>query len=60
MLSFRQATMLIHKREGMQGFMRGFNAAMVKNFSTAGTYFSFLFYIETQLKRSGLLSDSKL
>jgi hypothetical protein len=53
-LTFREACMLIQQKEGPKGFLRGFNAAMIKNFSTAGTYFSFLHFAEEHLKSFGL------
>ena len=38
--------------------MRGFTPSILKNTLNAGTYFSLLFYSETILYQTGLLSDS--
>ena len=52
-----QATRMIYTKEGLPGFMRGFTPSVLKNTLNAGTYFSVLFYAETLLMRTGLLSD---
>jgi len=57
-LSFTEATKLIYMREGFQGYMRGFTPSMLKNTINAGSYFSMLYYFETNLRKSGLLPES--
>ena len=50
--------MLIYRREGLLGYMRGLTPSIMKNTLTAGSYFSCLYYIENLLKRTQMLSDS--
>jgi solute carrier family 25, member 38 len=58
-LSFYEATLLIKQTEGYKGYLRGFTPAVIKNFSTAGTYFSFLFYTEELLQKTRMFNDSQ-
>lgn len=58
-LSFSEATLLIKQTEGYRGYLRGFAPALIKNFSTAGTYFSFLFYTEELLQKTKMFNDSQ-
>lgn len=57
-LSFLEATKFIYRREGLTGYMRGFTPSMLKNTINAGSYFSMLYYFETNLRKSGLLPES--
>ncbi len=58
-LTARQATTFIYRKEGMQGFMRGFTPSMLKNTLNAGSYFSMLYYTETLIRGTGLFNDSQ-
>ena len=58
-LTARQATLFIYRKEGMQGFMRGFVPSMLKNTLNAGSYFSMLYYTETLIRGTGLFNDSQ-
>ena len=40
--------------------MRGFTPSMLKNTLNAGSYFSMLYYFETNLRKSGLLPESQV
>ena len=59
-LSFREATTLIYRKEGMGGFMRGLALAVYKNFLNAGVYYSILFYSETYLKLLGFDNEKQV
>ena len=59
-LTFREATLLISRKEGPKGFMRGFVPSMMKNTLNAGTYFSMLYYTETLIRATGLFHDSQV
>lgn len=59
-LTFREATMLIQRKEGMKGFLRGLTPSIIKNTLNAGTYYSILFYMETTLKLMGFQNDSQV
>ena len=59
-LTARQATMLIYRKEGLGGFMRGFVPSMMKNTLVAGTYFSMLYYFETLLHATGFFGNSQV
>ena len=59
-LSFREATKLIYMREGLPGYMRGFTPSMLKNTLNAGSYFSMLYYFETNLRKTGLFPESQV
>lgn len=57
-LTFREATMLIYRKEGSGGFLRGLSPSIIKNTLNAGTYYSILFYVETSLKLMGFNNES--
>ena len=59
-LSFREATSLIYRKEGMQGFLRGLMPACVKTTLNAGVYYSILFYTETYLRMIGFKNDGQI
>jgi len=59
-LTARQATLFIYRKEGFNGFMRGFVPSMMKNTLNAGSYFSMLYYTETLLRTTGLFKDSQV
>ncbi len=59
-MTARQATVFIYRKEGMQGFMRGFVPSMLKNTLNAGSYFSMLYYTETLIRSTGLFSESSV
>lgn len=59
-LTARQATLLIYRREGFPGFMRGFTPSMLKNTLNAGSYFSMLYYTETLIRQTGLFKESQI
>ena len=59
-LSFREATTLIYRKEGMGGFMRGLALAVIKNFLNAGVYYSILFYSESHLKLLGFDNEKQV
>ena len=52
-LTFKEATELIYRKEGFQGFLRGLWPSLIKNTLNAGTYYSILFYSETSLRLIG-------
>lgn len=59
-LNARQATLLIYRKEGLTGFMRGFTPSVLKNTLNAGSYFSMLYYTETLIRSTNLFNDSQV
>ena len=57
MLSFKEASILIYRREGIYGYYRGFLAAMIKNAINAGTYFACLHYLNQMLIPVTIIPD---
>lgn len=59
-LNARQATLLIYRKEGLTGFMRGFTPSVLKNTLNAGSYFSMLYYTETLIRATNLFNESQV
>jgi len=59
-LTARQATVLIYRKEGLSGFMRGFTPSVLKNTLNAGSYFSMLYYTETLIRATHLFNESQV
>lgn len=58
LLSFKEATLLIHEREGIKGYYRGFYPSLIKNTLNSGTYFSTLYYLKRLIQTSTAISEN--
>lgn len=57
LLSFREATYYIYKREGLRGYYRGFMPGLVKTTLNGGTYFSTLYYFKKMFMKMDVMSE---
>ena len=58
-LTARQATIYIYKKEGMNGYMRGFVPSILHRTLSAGSYLSLLYYTETFMRSMGLFNETQ-
>ena len=59
-LTFKEATELIYRKEGANGFLRGLWPSMIKNTLNSGSYFSILFYSENSLRQVGFKNEQQI
>ena len=59
-LTFREATSLIYKNEGYQGFLRGLGPSLFKNSLMTGQYFSILYFFEQKFNKLNFLSSAQV
>lgn len=59
-LTFRQATNLIYKNEGYQGFLRGLGPSLFKNSLMTGQYFSILYFFEQKFNQFSFMTAAQV
>ena len=59
-LTAREATQFIYRKEGGQGFMRGFTPGTIKNTMNNATYFSMLYYLENMIRDTSMFNEGQV